>query len=342
MLEFCNNFAILDENYYEDIDDEVLLSEAFNYILEKLGSFDKETCNISNLTCITGNNVMIFLKLFEDSYVVKQINYLKENFFMDLQEGDKILSINGTSCSKFDIEDMIKFINCLEKTKEDIKLCFERNGIKKEVVIEAKQGNISDIVTNEYKINDKAIGYIKLSLFDNNSAEEFEEKLSDLEWDIDSLIIDLRNNIGGIKEEVIDTISLFLDENNVIFTEESQGEKEMIYSNDYMNRKYPIVILINSISSWCSEIITSALMEKCGAISIGTTTSGQSLITSITTNNTDKSKYNFCIPTAKWYTTKDVCVQGHGIVPTIKVEYELYKDGMDSQLKAALEYLSDK
>lgn len=342
MLSFCNSFVSLKEGYFEDIDEDILLTDAFNSILEKLEDYDGITCNTNDLLFITGNDVILTLRLFENNYIVKQVNYLKEKFFIDVQEGDKILRINGINCCKLKIPDMIDIIKCLEKSNENIRLCLERNSVKKEVVIEAKKDDISNIVAKEFNINDKAIKYIKLSLFDENSAEEFENELLQLEYDIDSLIIDLRNHIGGIKTELIDIISLFLDDDNVIFREENQGFITLEKSKGNENKEYQIVILINSISSWCSEIVTSALMEKCGAISIGTTTSGQGMITGVSTSNSEESNYNFYIPTAKWYTTKGICTHNKGIVPTINVEYKQDKDGMDSQLKAALEYLSNR
>lgn len=230
--------------------------------------------------------------------------------------------------------DSKKFVLKLIRDKEEISVNINKSSIELKSVE-------SKIIEN----NNKNIGYIQISIFASNTYNQFKQQLESLEKDeIDSLIIDLRNNSGGHLKEVTKILNLFLDKQNVIYQLQKDDEPVKYYSKGNKNKEYPIIFLSNNATASASEVFIISLKENLGAKVVGTKTFGKGTVQElIQLENGDQYK----ITTKKWLSPQGVWVnETGGIEPDVNVSLNSDylknpNDSNDNQLKKAIEMSSN-
>ena len=158
---------------------------------------------------------------------------------------------------------------------------------------------------------------------------------------IDSLIIDVRENTGGHLTTAVSLLSNFLDSKHVIYQIEKDNKTTKYYSKGKVQKKYPIVVLQNENSASASELLSAALKEEYGATIVGKTSFGKGTVQEVVSlSNGDTYKFT----TKKWLTPKGNWIHKKGIAPDIEVNLsEKYQENPveenDNQLQAAIDYL---
>ena len=194
------------------------------------------------------------------------------------------------------------------------------------------------------EILDNNIGYITVSSFDEGTADEFKDKLEELQSkNVKSLIIDLRNNGGGIVQEATQIADYLLDKDQkIIITKDKQGKEEITLSKGDKITDLPVVVLVNGYTASSSEILASALKDNNRAKVVGTKTYGKGVIQNVY-RLTDGSALK--LTTHEYYTAIGNKINKLGITPTEEVElpdgvnvYNIPRD-KDTQLKKAIELL---
>lgn len=194
------------------------------------------------------------------------------------------------------------------------------------------------------EILDNNIGYITVSSFDEGTADEFKNKLEELKSkNVKSLIIDLRNNGGGIVQEATQIADYLLDKDQkIIITKDKQGKEEITLSKEDKITDLPVVVLVNGYTASSSEILASALKDNNRAKVVGTKTYGKGVIQNVY-RLTDGSALK--LTTHEYYTAIGNKINKLGITPTEEVElpdgvnvYNIPRD-KDTQLKKAIELL---
>ena len=257
-----------------------------------------------------------------------------------IKAGDKIIKVDGKEYTNKELSSISKYIRGKEGTK--VNLVIERDGNELTFDIERAKINTNPITT---KIIQNDIGYIKLPSFDDGIAKSFKEKYEDLQSKgAKTLIIDLRNNGGGIVEEATKIADYILDDGNVIMsTVDNNNNKRISTSKDEPIINTKIVMLVNENTASASEILTSSLKDNNKATVIGTKTYGKGVIQTIYSLS-DGSGLK--ITTAEYYTANGEKIHKLGIMPDIEVKlpenvkniYSL-EDEEDTQLKKAIEEL---
>ena len=204
-----------------------------------------------------------------------------------------------------------------------------------------------DIPSVESKIienNDKKIGYISISIFALNTDEQFKTKLLQLEESsIDSLIIDVRNNVGGHLSTVTNILNLFFTKDEILYQIDRKGKIEKTYGTSTDDRNYKVIVLTNSNSASGSEILASAFKEVKNSDIIGTKTFGKGTVQKlIELENGSMLK----ITSETWLTSNGNTINKVGVEPTVEIELsDDYKikpiEENDNQLKKAIEILSN-
>jgi carboxyl-terminal processing protease len=165
------------------------------------------------------------------------------------------------------------------------------------------------------------IGYVKLRSFQKTTSEELEDALQDLEeQNIRALVLDLRNNPGGLLEQAINVSDEFLEGGKlIVYTKGRLAGQNMkgFSKNDRAHLRYPMVILVNGGSASASEIVAGALQDLGRATIIGTQSFGKGSVQTIIPLS-DGSGLR--LTTAKYYTPKGREINGKGITPDIVVE----------------------
>ncbi len=351
MRDFIKEYNYLIDNYYGEIDEKELLNTAFKSVVDSL-----EDAYSGTIDDNTSNNFDIELEGHYDGLGVEIINDENKNILIysiipnspasrvDLQKGDKLITVNGIEVSGMVTTD---FVNNIVKGSgaTDFTIVYERNGEQKSVTIKKEGITLQSVTSKTYEENGKKIGYLKVTLFAANTYDQFKKELTALEENgIDSLIIDLRDNNGGHLTSVQNMISLFLDSSHVIYQTQDKKKTTKVYSTGKKTKQYPIAIVGNALSASASEVMIAALTEEYGAVLIGNQSFGKGTVQELhELSNGDEYKFT----TKKWLTPKGNWVHNNGIMPTIEVTlakeyYDNPVEENDNQLRAALDYLKEK
>lgn len=256
-----------------------------------------------------------------------------------LKSGDIILKINGTEYSGDDFDDISSYIKGEEGTT--VNIVVQRG--EEELSFDIKREKIT-VNPIEEKILENDIGYMQIPSFDENTADDFKSKVETLQKQgMKKLIIDLRNNGGGIVDEAIEIADYLLDKGKVIIsTKDNTGNTEQTISENDPIFTMPVVVLINKVSASSSEILASSLKENKRATLVGTTTFGKGIIQTLF-SLTDGSGLK--MTTAEYFTPNGNNIDKVGIKPDEEIELpegvNMYQveEKNDTQLNKALEIL---
>ncbi|MBU0697371.1 MAG: S41 family peptidase [Bacteroidetes bacterium] len=224
----------------------------------------------------------------------------------DIRAGDEIISIDGNQIKDKTNELVSQLMKGPRETP--IILVIERNGQKLEKTL--KRAEISQPNVSYHGMVAGNIGYIKLDKFLENSAQEVKDALVDIEKNHPSgLILDLRYNGGGILQEAVKIVNLFVDRNvDVVIQKGKNPEKTIAYKTfmSPLEPEIPLVVLVNSRSASASEIVAGSLQDLDRAVIIGQRSFGKGLV-----QQTFNLPYNSLvkITVAKYYTPSGRCVQ---------------------------------
>ena len=176
-----------------------------------------------------------------------------------------------------------------------------------------------------------SIGYIKISSFAENTYDEFKLALDGLK-DIKGLIIDVRDNPGGLLNVCKDIVDDLIGEGTIVYTKNNKGETEYLKS-DKDKIDVPIVVLTNESSASASEILTGAIIDNNAGISVGTTTFGKGLVQTV---RELKDGTGYKLTTAQYYTPSGNYINEKGIKPTIEESNE------EKQLQVAIDWIKEQ
>lgn len=262
-----------------------------------------------------------------------------------IKPGDIIVDIDGTSVVGMELSDAVTLMKGEPDTDVSVKVL--RDGEYIDVNITRK---VVDVPTVKHEIIENGdIGYIYVSGFDKVTSTQFRQALDDIEAkNAKALIVDIRDNGGGMLDVVVDMLDRLLPEGLLVYTETNQGRDEEYYSTNEEYYDKPMAVLINGYSASASEVFAGAVQDyKAGTI-IGTTSYGKGIVQSIFSLNKDGDGSAIKLTTARYYTPNGRNIHGIGITPDITVEYndELVeeRDGLyyDNQMLMAISVLKNE
>ncbi len=247
----------------------------------------------------------------------------------DLQTSDIILSIDGESCEEMDSSMAAAKIKGKEGTIVELEILRDNEKIKKSI-----QRRTIELEYSYSEILPGNIGYIQLSTFDNDCSKKILNYLNDFkEKKVKSVIIDLRNNTGGVVNEAIETSEIFLDKGNVIMKSYNKGNDEtVIKSQENKKTNMKIVLMINEYSASATEIVAGALQDNNAATIIGTKSYGKGVMQEIIPLFDGALK----VTIEEFKTPNGNKINKVGITPDIIVEDNLETE-IDEQLEKAIE-----
>lgn len=226
-----------------------------------------------------------------------------------LKVGDQILSVNGNSALERRVDDVTNFMKGQKATS--VKLMIKREGVDQPMEFTIVRDEIKFKNVPYYGMINSSTGYIKLTQFLENSAEEVKQALVDLKKnpEMKSLILDLRGNGGGLLRDAVDIVNLFVDEGQKIVSQRGKiREMNMEYfaTRTAIDPDIPLVVLIDRGSASASEIVTGAMQELDRGVVVGQRTFGKGLV-----QQTYNLSYNTLmkVTIAKYYTPSGRCIQ---------------------------------
>ena len=341
--------GIIDSDYLGEIDENTVLDSTIKGYVSGLGDeyseyFTKEELEEYKSDNIEGAYVGIGVYIIQDTEknAIKVIAPIEGSPAEEagIKPGDYIVKVDGEEVTGENITEATNKMKGEEGTKVKIQILRDDKTIDMEV--ERKNVKINHV---ESEVLEDNIGYLKISTFDEGCSEEFEQKLQDLQnKNIKSLIIDLRNNGGGIVDEALAIADLFTDKDvTLLITKDKNGNEEIRKAQSDKKVDLPVIVLTNENTASASELLVGVLKDYNIAKSVGTVTFGKGVIQELLTLP-DESGLK--ITTNEYYTPKGNKINKIGIEPDEKVELpDEYKNVLDvpkdkdTQLNKAIELL---
>lgn len=259
-----------------------------------------------------------------------------------IKSGDIIKKVDGKEYIAEDFDIISTYIKGKEGTTVNIEI--QRGN--ETLTFDVERKNI-ELYPMESEVLENNTGYINIQSFDEGCSKEFKEKYDELkEKKVTSLIIDLRNNGGGIVDEALNILDYILDKDSVMMiTVDKDGNEEIEKAKTKSSINLPIAVLVNENTASASEIFASALQENNKAQIIGTKTYGKGVIQELLTLS-DGSGLK--VTTEEYYTPNKNKINKVGIIPNIEVElpetiesvYSLQRKD-DTQLRRAIDELKE-
>ena len=350
MTRIEDAIKMVKSKYIDDIDTEKLVDGAVAGIAEATGDpytryMDEEEYSQmlnSGTETYGGLGIHITYDTKSEGIIILGIMPDAPALDADLKIGDVILSVDGTVVSQK------SFYECVDKLKgeagSEVKLIIERDNDTLEKTVKREE-----IIPNnvESDIMDGNIGYIRIWSFDNNVYKQFETEYEKLKSkNITGLVIDVRNNPGGLVSDTVSILKEMLPKCDIVKLV-YKDESERVYKCDGKNQiNIPVAVLVNSGSASASEILASAIKDSNTGVLIGTKTYGKGIVQEVQQLD---GKGALSITVAKYYTASGVEIHKNGIEPNITVELpEEYQKSSsvprdkDTQLIKAIEYINSK
>lgn len=330
-VNFIFNVNTVAKEYYKEVDKDELLKTAFSSVLDELNDPYSKILESKDIDFFDGKKLDFGYGILlenDEAY----INHLNENVVEQntIKNNDKIISVNGINVEGKTEDEIVQLFNDINS---NYTIQIERDNKLLEFNLILQSLDFENVTSTIYEENNQKIGYIKLESFTLDSYNEFKSAFDELNnSNITSLIIDLRDNLGGEQSNMINIASLFLSNDKVIFKAQKRNKEEIVYSKGKEDVSYPIVFLSNNNTASSSEILILALKEGCNAKLIGTQTYGKGIGQSVYI----AKDYMYQITSEYWTSPSGVSVNDVGITPDIIVEN--FNEN-DLQLQKAKEYI---
>lgn len=235
-----------------------------------------------------------------------------------IKAGDKITKINKENTRDMTIQDAVTKMRGTPKTSVTISILREGWTDSKDFTIVR---DIIKIKSVKVKMLEDGIGYIKISQFQEQTASDLTAAIKTINDEkLNSIILDLRNNPGGLLNSAIDVSGQFLPKGKlVVYTKTRSGEKSEFFTEGEKGLTQPMIVLVNQGSASASEIVSGALKDWNRAVVLGTQTFGKGSVQTVIPL-TDGAGLR--LTTAKYYTPKGKSIQNTGITPDIVLKAE--------------------
>lgn len=346
LSEIISTYNSIKDNYYKEIDEDALVNAAVSGMIGSLDDnysnyMDSSTTDSFNES-VEGSFVGIGITIMYDGEYNKIIAVDdKGPSNKILKVDDLIVKVSGKDVRGIYGDDLKKLIRGKVGTAVKIKVL--RNNKYLTFSIKRTNIEIETVKSNYFDVESKRIGYLDVDVISSNTYKQFNKNLKRLEnKNIDSLIIDLRDNPGGHLSQTKEILSMFFNKKTVLYQLKDKDTKKKIYSSSNETRSYPIVILVNDGSASASEIITSCFMKNYNNIKVvGTTTYGKGTVQQSHQLSTGTSiKYTV----QEWLTSNGKSINEKGIKPDeeLLMNSEYYSNptyNTDNQLQKAIEIL---
>jgi carboxyl-terminal processing protease len=316
---FSDVIEIIEREYVDEVDTKELIQKAIQGMVQSLDPHSSllpleayEDLQIDTKGKFTGIGIHITM---QDGFVTV-ISPIEDTpaYKAGIKARDRIIKVDGKSAK--DLREAVKMMRGPKGTKVGVTIL--REGVKKPLEFELVRDVIPIQSVKSISLA-PGYGYVRLSNFTGTTTSELEEALDKLENSdvpLKGLILDLRNNGGGLLNQSIKVADLFLDEGDILSIKGRNQKNTKVFkaSASSIARSYPLVVLINGGSASASEIVAGALQDHKRALILGTTSFGKG---SVQTVETLRDGAGLKLTIARYYTPNDRSIQAKGIEPDI-------------------------
>lgn len=342
--------ATLMNEYYQPLDEDELVLGAIRGMMSAVGdpytfyyTADEMTAaneefggvyhGVGMLVQLTDDGAIEVARVYEDSPAEAA----------GVRMGDRIVAVDGVEVSGESAQTLNEAIDRIQgEDGTTVVLSVQRDGEILDLEVMRAEVSISYV---EYQIINGDIGYINISQFSGNDVEGFQEAVSALQAaDVSGVIIDIRNNPGGLLTDVVEIADALLPEGLIAYVEDGHGNRTE-YTSDADYWDVPLVVMVNGMSASASELLSAAIQDYDRGTIVGTTTYGKGIVQTLITFAEDGAGMQ--LTTASYYSPSGRSIHENGVEPDVTVELSEDCDltvpspnlENDNQLAAALEAL---
>ncbi|EQK40801.1 C-terminal processing peptidase family protein [[Clostridium] bifermentans ATCC 638] len=328
----------IDKDFYKDPDNEKLMTGSIKGMFESLDDpysqyYTKEEFEkLQEQTSGSYVGIGVVIGPTSDDELITVVSPIEGSPAekSGIKSGDKIIKVNGKEVTSKDMDKAMSLIK--GKAGTDVKLTIKRGSEVLDINVKREEIVMKTI---DSKVLENDIGYIKISSFDEHTYDDFKKALNNLnKKGIKGLVLDLRDNPGGLLNICDDIADEILPEGDTIVSvKDNSGKAKYLKSDNNRELDLPIALLINGGSASASEILTGAIVDNNRGIAIGTTTFGKGLVQTVRGLN-DGTGYK--LTTAQYYTPSGDYINKKGIKPKIEEKDE------NKQLQVAIDWMNNQ
>ncbi len=320
---FSQVFRLIEENYVTEVNPKDLIFGAIDGMLSSLDPHSSlmkpeefKELEIETKGSFTGIGIEITLK--DDIITVVAPIEDTPAWRAGIRPGDRILKIDEKSTKGMKISEAVKLLRGPKGTS--VKLTILRND--KDIIELTLIRDVIPIKSVKARLLEPGYGYVRISQFQEKTRQELVQALKDLEKNggIKGLILDLRNNPGGLLSSAVEVSDEFLESGIIVSIKGRNKANQMEFKADPnpkdRKHKYPIIILINQGTASAAEIVTGALKDHKRALVLGTKSFGKG---SVQTVIPIEDNYAVRLTTALYYTPSGISINKQGITPDIEI-----------------------
>ena len=327
--------SVLESFYFGDVDDETAKDNIYKAYLSSYGdkytmyyTADeykalKESTNgkfygIGAVCQLSGEGGVLLVDVYDNG----------AGYQAGLRSGDRVVNVDGRDITDMELSSAVALIKGDKGTSVTLEVIRGTERLTFSAVRDAVEAK-----TVSYTLLDNNIGYLSISQFEEVTTKQFKAAVEDLQSQgMKGLVIDIRNNPGGLLDTVVGMLKYMLPDGLIVYTEDKQGNRKEYKGQDNDEFNLPLAVIVNGNSASASEIFAGAIQDYGKGTIIGTQTYGKG---NVQTDKplTDGSAIKFTI--AKYFTPKGQDIHGKGVTPDMVVEYDTDAD-VDTQLDAAI------
>ena len=346
LKELIENYQFIVESYYGEVDENKLVDAAINGIVNELGDTystyfsESQADNFDKLLTGSYEGIGVQVGQYTNGDIVIVAVYEDTSAYeAGMEVGDIIKKIDDKDVTGMSVKEVSNLIKNSENEKIYIDIL--RGEEEKKIEVVRKKVTLKSVDYEILEKNNKKVGYIYISIFSLNTSVQVKEALDNLEGNVDSIIIDVRDNSGGHLTSAEEILSLFLDSSNIIYEMDVNGKVTPYYSKGSKTKTYPIYILINGESASAAEMFAIAMQEKYGSKVVGVNSFGKGTVQQKIELSTGAS---YKVTTKKWLSPNGNWINEVGVTPDIYIEgakdWYNYTHDKDVQLQKALEEIT--
>jgi carboxyl-terminal processing protease len=320
---FAEVMELVKQDYVEPIDDAELLESAVRGMVSGLDPhsayLDAEEYRDIRIST-TGSYTGVGVEIGEVDGVIRVISPLAGSpaARAGIRSGDEILAVDGIAIDLGNLEDVLGRMRGRQGSR--VTLTIARNG---EAIDHEMRREIIRVASVYHEIMDPSIGYVRVSQFSETTPRELSRAIDKMHDQnkalLDGLILDLRNNPGGVLDAAVDVSDLFLDSGVIVSADGRSADSRFMRSahrGDILDGA-DIVVLVNEGSASASEIVAGALQDHGRAVVIGTSTFGKGLVQTVVPLSQGRA---IKLTTSRYYTPSGDSIHDVGITPDVYVK----------------------
>ena len=327
--------SVLESFYFGDVDDETAKDNIYKAYLSSYGdkytmyyTADeykalKESTNgkfygIGAVCQLSGEGGVLLVDVYDNG----------AGYQAGLRSGDRVVNVDGRDITDMELSSAVALIKGDKGTSVTLEVIRGTERLTFSAVRDAVEAK-----TVSYTLLDNNIGYLSISQFEEVTTKQFKAAVEDLQSQgMKGLVIDIRNNPGGLLDTVVGMLKYMLPDGLIVYTEDKQGNRKEYKGQDNDEFNLPLAVIVNGNSASASEIFAGAIQDYGKGTIIGTQTYGKGIVQTVKPL-TDGSAIKFKI--SKYFTPKGHDIHGKGVTPDMVVEYDTDAD-VDTQLDAAI------